>query len=80
MGRNTSISLGQHFEEFIKSEVDSGRYNSASEVVRDALRILEKRKEQDDRLLSALKAGEDSGYSGNFTAAEFLAEMKAKYE
>ncbi|MQK95645.1 type II toxin-antitoxin system ParD family antitoxin, partial [Escherichia coli] len=41
MGRNTSILLGQHFEDFIDSQVSSGRFSSASEVVRTALRLLE---------------------------------------
>jgi len=41
MGRNTSILLGDHFEEFISKEVSSGKYSSASEVVRTALRLLE---------------------------------------
>lgn len=41
MGKNTSISLGNHFEEFINEELKSGRYNSASEVIRSALRLLE---------------------------------------
>ena len=40
----TSLSLGEHWEEFIKNERSSGRYSSASEVVRDALRAMEERK------------------------------------
>ena len=42
MGKNTSISLGNHFEDFIKEEVNSGRYSSVSEVIRSALRLLER--------------------------------------
>ncbi len=41
MGKNTSISIGSYFEEFISSEVASGKYNSASEVVRTALRLFQ---------------------------------------
>ena len=36
MGKNTSISLGNHFEDFIREEVNSGRYGSVSEVIRSA--------------------------------------------
>ena len=48
----TSLSLGEHWEVFIKNEVSSGRYGSASEVVRDALRSMEERKSK----LAALRA------------------------
>ena len=41
MGKNTSILLGNHFEEFINGAISTGRYNSASEVIRTALRLLE---------------------------------------
>jgi len=44
----TSYSLGEHFESFVQRQLDSGRYNNASEVLRDALRIMEER----DRLMS----------------------------
>lgn len=42
MGKNTSISLGSHFEDFINEEINSGRYSSVSEVIRAALRLLER--------------------------------------
>ena len=41
MARNTSILLGEHFEDFISAKISSGKYNSASEVIRTALRLLE---------------------------------------
>lgn len=54
---NTSLSLGDHWETFIKNEIASGRYSSASEVVRDALRTLEERKSKLDALRAHLAQG-----------------------
>jgi antitoxin ParD1/3/4 len=54
---NTSLSLGEHWETFIRNEVGSGRYGSASEVVRDALRGLEERKTRLAALRSHLGEG-----------------------
>lgn len=56
----TSLSLGEHWEVFIKNEVASGRYGSASEVVRDALRTLEERKTKLDVLRAHLDEGSAS--------------------
>mgnify|MGYP000117163746 CR=1 FL=1 len=53
----TSLSLGRYWETFIKNEVSSGRYGSASEVVRDALRVLEERKIKLEALRSHLAEG-----------------------
>jgi len=62
----TSLSLGDHWETFIKNEISSGRYGSASEVVRDALRTLEERKSKLDALRSHLARGAGQANSGNF--------------
>lgn len=75
MKKNTSISLGNHFEEFIKSEVNSGRYSSASEVIRAALRLLEREEKKEQELLKALETGEESGFIENFDPKENLAAL-----
>ena len=66
MGKNTSISLGDHFEDFINQEVTSGRYNSASEVVRSALRLLESEEIKIKKLRAAIEEGEKSGMINDF--------------
>lgn len=55
---NTSLSLGEHWEIFIKNEINSGRYGSASEVVRDALRHMEERNDKLAALRLHLAEGE----------------------
>ena len=79
MDRNTSISLGDHFDQFIAGQVDSGRYGSASEVVRAGLRLLETNESKLNVLRNALLAGEKSGrakYSYESLVAELDAEQK----
>lgn len=63
---NTSLSLGEHWETFIKNEIASGRYGSASEVVRDALRSLEERKSKLEALRSHLGQGAAQAERGEF--------------
>jgi len=62
----TSLSLGEHWEVYIKNEVASGRYGSASEVVRDALRTMEERKSKLDALRSHLAQGAKQAESSEF--------------
>ena len=62
----TSLSLGEHWEVFIKNEIASGRYGSASEVVRDALRTMEERKSKLEALRNHLMQGADQAKSGHF--------------
>ncbi|MFV2059002.1 MAG: type II toxin-antitoxin system ParD family antitoxin [Thiohalomonadales bacterium] len=63
MAKNTSISLGSHFDEFISKRVKIGRYGSASEVVRAGLRMLESSEAKLDMLRAMLDEGEKSGFS-----------------
>ena len=62
----TSLSLGEHWEGFIKNEIASGRYGSASEVVRDALRELEERKQKLEALRLHLAEGAGQVARGEF--------------
>ncbi|SFZ95231.1 antitoxin ParD1/3/4 [Flaviramulus basaltis] len=79
MGKNTSISLGNHFEEFINEEVKSGRYNSVSEVIRSALRMLEREEKKEKELIKALELGEQSGFAENFDPKQHLIELHRKH-
>ena len=62
MAKNTSILLGDYFENFINNQVKSGKYSSASEVVRAALRLFEFEEWKKSELIDELKKGEESGF------------------
>ena len=79
MGKNTSISLGSHFESFIMNEVESGRYNSSSEVIRAGLRLLELEERKTAELRTALDLGENSGIAEDFDAKKHLQELHEKH-
>ena len=79
MNKNTSISLGEHLTQFVERQVEDGRYQSASEVVRAGLRLLEEHEMQVERLRAALIEGEESGPSQPFDFDAFLARMHAKH-
>jgi antitoxin ParD1/3/4 len=64
MSKTTSINLGDHFQGFIDQQISSGRYGSASEVVRASLRLLEEREQKIEGLRRALIDGERSGDIG----------------
>jgi antitoxin ParD1/3/4 len=75
MRHSTSVLLGDHFEKFISSEVSSGRYNSADEVIRTALRLLEAEEFKKQYLNDALHQGEQSGFEKNFDPKTHLKRL-----
>lgn len=78
MAHNTSISLGNYFESFVKSRISKGRYKNASEVIRAGLRLLEEHENKVQALKDAIQEGIDSGIAEDFDADEFLKELKAR--
>lgn len=73
MAKNTSVTLGDHFDQFINQQLHSGRYGSASEVIRAGLRALEEQEAKLLNLRNMLVQGEQSGtvdYSYNSLLAE----------
>lgn len=79
MVKNTSISLGNHFENFIREEVKSGRYGSVSEVIRSALRLLKREEKKERELIKALEVGENSGFVEDFDPKQHLKELHRKH-
>ncbi|MBP9035009.1 MAG: type II toxin-antitoxin system ParD family antitoxin [Pseudomonadales bacterium] len=77
MAKNTSVSLGDHFEGFITQQIESGRYGSASEVVRAGLRLLEDSEDKLSALRRALHEGEESGLA-DYSYSKFVAELDAR--
>ncbi|CBL47213.1 Uncharacterized protein family (UPF0156) [gamma proteobacterium HdN1] len=74
MARNTSITLGSHFDDFIAAQVDNGRYGSASEVVRAGLRLLEETEGKIERLRRLMNEGEQSGIA-DYSLESVIAEL-----
>ena len=62
MKKNTSITMGPHFDKFIANQIEVGRYSSVSEAIRAGLRLLEERELKLIALRQALKEGEESGF------------------
>jgi antitoxin ParD1/3/4 len=78
MAKNTSMLLGDHFEQFIEEQIATGRYSTASEVVRTALRLMEAEEIKKKELNKALAIGEKSGMVDHFDAKSFLKKLKQK--
>jgi antitoxin ParD1/3/4 len=74
MQKNTSVTLGSHFEQFIAEQIAQGRYGSASEAIRAGLRLLEEREAKLTALRQALREGEESGRA-DYSLQELIAEL-----
>jgi antitoxin ParD1/3/4 len=78
----TSYSIGKHFEEFIASLIASGRYSTASEIIRDGLRMIEEREQRREAKLEWLRAaiqeGLDSGPAEEVDIKELIEDVKAR--
>ena len=77
-----NVSLTEHYHKFIQDKVDSGKYHSASEVIREALRLLEEqdilKKIREDELRKAIKEARDSGSPSPWNVNEFLEKAHKK--
>jgi len=79
MARNTSVTLGQHFDEFVTEKISEGRFQSVSEVVRAGLRKLEEDEARLQALRARLQAGEDSSIVEDFDSTEFISGLHKKH-
>jgi antitoxin ParD1/3/4 len=78
MSKNTSILLGNYFDEFVQSRLSTGRYKNASEVIRAGLRLLEEEENKVIALKNAIREGIESGIASDFNSKIHLNELKAK--
>ena len=77
MSKNTSISLGNYFDQFIHNRISEGRFKNVSEVVRAGLRLLEEEENKVKALRSAVQEGIDSGIAHDFDPKKHLKSLKA---
>lgn len=77
MSKNTSITLGTHFDGFISTQLENGRFSSASEVVRAGLRLLEDNETKLNTLRQLLTDGENSGFA-TYSYEELVSELDSE--
>ncbi len=76
--KNTSISLGNYFDQFVSNQVTAGRYKNVSEVIRAGLRLLEDEENKMIALRNAIQVGIDSGIAHDFDPKKHLQKLKAR--
>ena len=79
MPRNTSVTLGEHFDKFVAEKIQQGRFQSVSEVIRAGLRKLETDEIKLQALREKLQTGEDSPIVDNFDGERFIAGLHKKH-
>jgi antitoxin ParD1/3/4 len=77
MQKNTSVTLGKHYEKFISNQVSQGHFGSASEAIRAGLRLLEERETKLSLLRRALIEGEESG-TADYSLKTLIDEIDGK--
>lgn len=77
MNKNTSISLGNYFDNFVQHSVLEGRFKNVSEVIRAGLRLLEEEENKAIALRNAVQEGVDSGVAENFNSTTHLSQLKS---
>jgi len=77
--KNTSISLGSYFDQFVQTQVSAGRYKNVSEVIRAGLRLLENEESKVIALREAIRQGKESGIVEDFDPIQNLKDLKAKH-
>jgi antitoxin ParD1/3/4 len=75
MPRNTSVTLGDHFDQFVAEILQQGRFQTVSEIVRAGLRKLETDETKLQALRARLQAGEDSPVVEDFDGEQFINRM-----
>lgn len=78
MSKNTSISLGDYFDQFVQTQISAGRYKNVSELIRAGLRLLEDEESRVIALKNAIQEGLNSPRVENFDFDEHLAKLKSK--
>ena len=78
MSKNTSITLGNHFDNFVQNRISAGRYKNASEVIRAGLRLLEEEEDKVVALKQAIQEGINSGIAEDFEPEQFLKNLKTQ--
>ena len=76
--KNTSVSLGNYFDRFVRKQISDGRYKNVSEVIRAGLRLLENEENKVMALKKAIQEGIDSGTAHDFDPEKHLQELKAR--